>query len=901
MRVIYPDTQEPAYRIAADAFVEYWQKITGETLKAQPADEDGLPGGDLVLIGSDAVNGPVHELLKRGVIASLGIRYGSDDYCLLSVREGGRDILLLAGGSGRSTLYAVYDFFRRRGQVEYFWDADVFHHHGPIDVTNLHCVERPHFQYRGLRYFAHHGLHRFQAEHWTLDEWKREIDWCVKKRFNLFMLRIGADDLFQRAFDLPYPPEDAADPDALEGMNDRTSLWPLRLRGQLREEILAYARERGLIHPEDTGPMTHWYFPTPSSFFEKFPDVQLIGGQNTGWYDRKTQLVWDVASDEAMELYWRLTETHIREFGGGEPRMFHTIGLAERLYGETDEENLRLKLHALRRTQEYVRRRYPDTPLLIAGWDLMMFWPAREVRTLLEELDPTKTIIFDYNAEMASRTTYRECGLLGRFPWIFGLFHAYSFNNEMRGNYGRITQRLAEAAADPMCRGFLLWPELAHSDTFALEFLAEKSWRPERMGTDDLVADFCAKRYPAPQYKPWKGVWERALAITELVHWADGQWPITCFDQEFHYRLLESDQFTALPPARVAFYRRRCAEVNEQLADLPGLLDEMSRLLPEVHASEPMRRDVIDIARAGVNLALRTMFMDYCVRLEAWRTGLDDTALLDRAEDAIRRTFTLLADLLEQNEDFSVRLGLERLKQAHPVNPATESALKKNVSCTYNRNQTYEVVRHVYLREMGIYFDAMHAKIDAGDRAPLQWLRPRRERGRHGRRLPRAARRQRTGRGARSLHGPAARIDGVRPGGVAVVSGGDPERTAGFDRHVSGTPRRAVSVPASVPARRQGIAAAPLGTSSSAALRKPAARGSLLPRTMSLGSIRTRLPAELSGELIRSISARVANLPIASTGHSTVVSGGIVILDSARSSKPAMAMRPGTSICLSWQ
>ena len=178
-------------------------------------------------------------------------------------------------------------------------------------------AEKPRFAYRGLRYFAHRGLHRFQAEHWDLDDWKREIDWCVKKRFNLFMLRTGIDDLFQRAFpdDVPYPPTDAKDPDGVDrSYDDRTSFWALKYRGELRKQVLQYARDRGLVHPEDTGTITHWYSHTPSSFYRSRPDFPVIRDQKSG-YSLTTQAIWDIESPVTWDAYWKLTETHIREFG----------------------------------------------------------------------------------------------------------------------------------------------------------------------------------------------------------------------------------------------------------------------------------------------------------------------------------------------------------------------------------------------------------------------------------------------------------------------------------------------------------------------------------------------------------------------------------------------------------
>ena len=85
------------------------------------------------------------------------------------------------------------------------------------------------------RLFAHRGLHRLQAEHWSLEDWKREIDWIVKRRMDYFMLRTGMDDLFQRAFPdvCPYPDASKPQPGMYKGYNDRTLFWSLQFRGKL--------------------------------------------------------------------------------------------------------------------------------------------------------------------------------------------------------------------------------------------------------------------------------------------------------------------------------------------------------------------------------------------------------------------------------------------------------------------------------------------------------------------------------------------------------------------------------------------------------------------------------------------------------------------------------------------
>ena len=106
LRIFVPPTGEKAYKIAGETFADMWEKVTGQKLVSCSieTDETDLPEGDIVLIGSDAVNPLVHNLIKTGVIDGLNIQYGGDNYRILSLDNEGRTILILAGGCGRSTI-----------------------------------------------------------------------------------------------------------------------------------------------------------------------------------------------------------------------------------------------------------------------------------------------------------------------------------------------------------------------------------------------------------------------------------------------------------------------------------------------------------------------------------------------------------------------------------------------------------------------------------------------------------------------------------------------------------------------------------------------------------------------------------------------------------------------------
>jgi hypothetical protein len=721
--VIIPSAGEPAYRVAGEVFCEMWEKVTGAKPRSVP-DDGKLPPGDLVLIGSDAVNPVVHRLILQARIENLGVRYGTDDYRILSLKDGERTVLVLAGGAGRSTIYAVYDFFRKKAGAEYFWDGDVIPKRASIELTGCDFTERPHFEYRGLRYFAHRGPHRFHAEMWDFEDWKREIDWMLKKRFNLFMLRTGIDDLFQRAFDLPYPPEDGVDPDAEpRSYNDRTSFWPLKYRGELRKRVLAYARERGLIHPEDTGTITHWYSHTPSSFMKKYPDFPVTRDQKTG-YKLATHAIWDIEHEQTWDAYWRLTETHIREFG--EPRMFHTIGLAERTFGADERENLQRKLHAYRKIQEVLRRRHPDAPLLIASWDLMFKWKNEDVQNLLKEFDPQRTIVLDYTADQLDRKTYRDWNTYKKFPWIFGVFHAFAGDSDMREDYRILQERIGESTQDPQCRGLVLWPEISHSNTLLLEYLAANGWRPDRLDANAFVTRFCVGRYPSSLAASMEQVWRPFLSIAGTHHWTHvgaGQKPSGIAVQfDPHLRILASTEYTNLTDERVELHAKELQRIVTSLREAPAILERLAQSSKAGYANELWRRDAIDIVRTIISRALKASLMRSCVAMKAGRGS-------DNMDTVSKGLMQQLGDLLALSDDFSLHATMKRLERARELggvtpklNPHTEQTLKGNSENSYCRAHQYELVRYVYQPELDEYWKWANSQLQAAQKKP--WTRP---------------------------------------------------------------------------------------------------------------------------------------------------------------------------------
>ena len=715
--ILKPTQGEKIYTEAACVFQQMYEKVTGIKLTITETD-DGI--SDLFVIGSDAVNDFVMNEIFEQRISSLGIRYGTDDYSVRSYRNGERNIVLFAGGRGRSTLYAIYDYFERYAGCHYFWDGDVIPHSESIPMENIDISESPRFEYRGLRYFAHRGLKRFQAEHWSFEDWKQEIDWMIKKRLNFFMLRIGMDDVWQRAFPdyVPYPEtyrndvgegEDVVGYEEWDGeiigYDDRSDFWTLEYRGKLREQILAYARLMDLNYPTDCGTMTHWYSRTPKEYLKDYKpkflaqaDMQYIGVD--------TGKVWDFRDKEEMSRYMHLTETMVQEYEKS-TELFHTIGLGERRMFKDKEKNFALKLFAYRRIAENIRQRYPNSKLMLASWDFIGWWTPQEVQALVEELDPERTIVLDYTSESNDpNDCFLNWGVVGKFPWIFGLFHAYESESEIRGPYDRSDERLRIAAEDPFCKGMILWPELSHSDPLILEYLTQNAWTPLEKSVEEIAERFCLNRYGTVA-KQMNSCWQQLLPFIKLGDWGgysrrkegDPMYAEYCASWFAHNDIWSSItvylQYNYCDKGLLQYYEGKISLTKPMMSDILSSLNTLAKL---ECSDEFVLRDAVDLARTVLG-----RFMNYLIVKAV--ICVNDKELLKKLKVQYLQMMDVMAELLSLNSDFSMYQTLLDIQRVAPVNPNFEATLKRNINNRYCAQPAYELVTRVFAEEGELAFD----------------------------------------------------------------------------------------------------------------------------------------------------------------------------------------------------
>jgi len=702
MKILIPKCCEEVYCIAAEEFKSFYEKVTGTVLPIirEPQDDD------MIVIGSDAVNHYTAELMLSNKINEFKIRYCTDDYHIKTETVNGKKLLFLAGGRGRAVMYAVYRFFEVCAGCRYFWDGDIIANVREININDIDIAESPHFEYRGLRYFAHRSLHRFQAEHWSFEDWKKEIDWMLKKRLNMFMLRIGMDDLFQIAFPdiVDYPSNDEKLPEAGEGHHDRTTFWSLEYRGKLRKQILEYAFKRDLMHPEDCGTMTHWYSMTPLQFLEK-KKPSLLSRDNK-YEGVVTGKIWDVSCDENLNNYFKLTETHIQYYG--KPEIFHTIGLAERIFSKDAENNLRLKLYTYRRITRLLQERYPNAKLFLASWDLWgQYRDVDEVQRLINNLNPEQSIILDYTSDTLRSNNFTNWNVVGKYPYIFGMFHAYEPNSDIRGNYDITNKRLAIASKDIFCKGMVFWPELSHSDTFALEYFADNAWNPCTLSVNERINKYCNDRYEMFSSKMIE-IWSNFMPIASIMHWCINL--RSYMPREWFFDIFERGKYMFDSKSNVFEEFIKIRKKTEKFKmNAIYALELAAEIMKDDTNNEFLNRDVYDIARTICGRYLQCQLINTAeVFLKCHSTSGTEGNYRDLLESKYRsciKLMEILIDILSGHEDYSLFESFKKVKSVESVNPVFETTLKNNATGNYCRSYIYENAKYLYMPEMKLFFE----------------------------------------------------------------------------------------------------------------------------------------------------------------------------------------------------
>lgn len=192
--VAQPDISLPRIVIAADAsgledfaareVRRYLYLRTGRLTEVQPAGSvAGLSGPVILVTRND--RSLAKELLTEPAAKLSLATLGEQDYWLKSLRQGGRMITLVAGGSDVATLYAAYGFAEKLG-VRFYLHGDVIPDQRlPLPLPVVDERRMPLFALRGIQPF-----HDFPEgpDWWNREDYLAVIAQLPKLRMNFFGL-----------------------------------------------------------------------------------------------------------------------------------------------------------------------------------------------------------------------------------------------------------------------------------------------------------------------------------------------------------------------------------------------------------------------------------------------------------------------------------------------------------------------------------------------------------------------------------------------------------------------------------------------------------------------------------------------------------------------------------------
>ena len=665
-------------RCAKTALLLFSSAFLSLSAFAEAADAFAIPRAEFTKYYTAVTGKPVPEGVVRFAIDPAVSKTGKDAYRIVS-----SSAVTIIGSNLRSVLYGVYDLLERRAGCRWFWDGDIVPKKEAIDLSGLDVHEESRFDYRGLRYFAHRGLTRFQAEHWGFDDWKKEIDWCLKRRLNLFMLRIGQDDLFQKAFPdiCPYPDPSKPIPEAMSGYDNRSLFWSLQFRGELRKKVMDYAFARGMMAPEDFGTMSHWYSRTPKSFLEKMNPPFLP--QQGGCYGDPTDRVWDIRDRKWLDAYWHLTETSIANYG--KPDLLHTIGIAERHCFTNRADNLKMKCDMLDLLVQNAASHYPKSKVLFAGWDFYLTWQPDEVKQLVKTLDPNRILLWDYEADAIGKRNFTEWDVIGKFPYTFGIFLCYEAGIDIRANYSLILERQKLIENDPMCKGYILWPESSHTDTLCLRYFTANAWSQKLLPADRVLDELCESRYGVALANEMKSIWKKVIPASVSQGWRGN------YGRQITLGWDGASKLEKELPSLISQWKDTVEPVKHVFRELAGIPWKGGFI----------RRDTIDLARTALDRIIILRLNELVFDIGEWRKGRRDGADLPARARNLSALTDLMADVLALHTDYSIWESYLRLEAVEKVqNPEFTKTLFDNASCDYCRSHQYELARHWYAERM---------------------------------------------------------------------------------------------------------------------------------------------------------------------------------------------------------
>ena len=466
---------------AASEFANYVGKMTGTKINVIK-DNEFVPGRKgVVLVGNSAANRMVYDLEKQDLVSiTKKLPQTEDGFVITTASDEDKRYLILAGRGGRGTLYSVYYYLETFCKVGFFADGERIPEIGEIPFSDINIVEEPKFSYRMFRGSAGvRGVKLYQSMLWDFNDWKRHIDWGIKKGYNAMYIcfnggDIAEEEILRQAFPEVKFPE-------MESEKKKRC----RFRMETRKKAFAYAKERGIKFLVHIGFDYSW----TEAFEETFPELkeELKKAGNKRGYR-----YYGPDNPFRNKFNLRLWKYLLSEFGLGRNNLYFVS------YASEDPNKKAFQPQAMKQAYKVLRTLDPEGRVFQDTWNFYTCNWTRDGFDAWDKFVPEEIGLMDSVGYLGG--SYKRYNYFNDRKWVLEFINQLTGADQLHiePNLKFFIKLLRNILEDPdagNCIGTHWRPEAMRTNIFFEDFLAKLSWDPFNVEENSFIEDYVVRRY----------------------------------------------------------------------------------------------------------------------------------------------------------------------------------------------------------------------------------------------------------------------------------------------------------------------------------------------------------------------------------------------------------------------
>jgi alpha-N-acetylglucosaminidase len=674
-----------AEKHAAEEFVKYIKQMSGAelTIEMVGAGSEVAGKGAVVAIGTKEGNSLIADLISRQRVTDPATLSGYDGYVIETVREGERDVVVLAGSTKASVPYPVYQLLENEFGCGYFQDGDFVPRKQTLVVSPQKVAESSRFKER-------HGVAPNTCGGWysigqlyDIEDWKRQIDWMVKHRLNYSAISNDGEGILikQRTSQRLRGQEPLYDV-AKELPNKEAPYYARQV--ELHIQVVNYMRELGML---------------PIIWVEQGMDFKAeltVNHPDTGGADSVHNFY---LSNPAYKKWIKLfIEEYTKEFGtdhyyGGVGEPYSEAQFPD---GEVYDDMLAA---AARCPVSGVKAADPEGIASITGWPFL-YWGNNKARMqgYMANIGSDDFRVWDMGWAGTETGNY----YWGR-PWVVGsvLFFGgdYTFFGDYAGHQKYVQNLLADPRSES-CVGILYNSELIDYNPQVWEFVGRSSWNA------DVDVEAYQKHYARIRYgsdicdvmeKVVRGIYESCYQSDEWLV----RWPVYSLHQRLDPRERRGDN-----PAGA-------------LKQIVGVEKAMEMMLSVADHEVAKRnalfgRDLVDLARQEITI----LFGQGMVQMSKAYDAGDAQAIRAVGEDLLwllKRQETLASSRPEYRIEWWADHFAQKPQEHDSIAAAMRNYCFTHVDLgplDYPRKDMYELIKYYYYPRFEWYVNELASCVE---------------------------------------------------------------------------------------------------------------------------------------------------------------------------------------------